>query len=120
MTRLSGYVLEPIRQEGDCVLYGARRDEADQSRILVFQKGDVVGATCHDRSRRPRGHGLVTSLARPDGNITGVTSISPEMQRGWRRSPPCVVPALTAMPPAAVCSLWASFSCRQVRRRSNT
>ena len=36
MTRLSGYVLEPIRHEGDCVLYPARRDDADQSRVLVL------------------------------------------------------------------------------------
>jgi predicted ATPase/signal transduction histidine kinase len=35
MTSLSGYVLEPVRQEGDCVLYRARRDDADQSHILV-------------------------------------------------------------------------------------
>jgi predicted ATPase/signal transduction histidine kinase/CheY-like chemotaxis protein len=36
MTSLSGYVLEPVRQEGDCVLYRARRDDADQSRVLVL------------------------------------------------------------------------------------
>jgi predicted ATPase/signal transduction histidine kinase len=35
MTMLSGYVLEPVRQEGDVVLYRARRDDADQSRMLV-------------------------------------------------------------------------------------
>src|SRR5258708_39677854 len=35
MTRLSGYVLETVLQEGDCVLYRARRDDADQSRVLV-------------------------------------------------------------------------------------
>jgi PAS domain S-box-containing protein len=36
MTRLSGYALETIRQEGDCVLYRARPDDAEQSRVLVL------------------------------------------------------------------------------------
>jgi PAS domain S-box-containing protein len=35
MTRLSGYVLERVRQEQDWVLYRARRDDADHSRVLV-------------------------------------------------------------------------------------
>src|SRR5271169_3960717 len=35
MTRLSGYVLETVWQEGDCVLYRARPDDAGQSRVLV-------------------------------------------------------------------------------------
>src|SRR5215471_8964662 len=35
MTRLSGYLLETVLQEGDCALYRARRDDADQPRVLV-------------------------------------------------------------------------------------
>src|SRR5215470_7149530 len=35
MTSLPGYVLETVLQETDCILYRARRDDADQSRVLV-------------------------------------------------------------------------------------
>jgi serine/threonine protein kinase len=36
MTSLTGYALETVRQEGDCILYRARRDDAGQSRMLVL------------------------------------------------------------------------------------
>jgi PAS domain S-box-containing protein len=35
MTNLSGYALETVRQDGDCILYRARRDDTEQSRLLV-------------------------------------------------------------------------------------
>src|SRR5262245_16001052 len=36
MTSLSGYALKTIWQEGDCVLYRAYGDDADQPRLLVL------------------------------------------------------------------------------------
>ena len=43
--------------------------------IVMANVGDPVGA------------GLVSSLARPGGNVTGNTSLSPELNaKGWRYS----------------------------------
>jgi PAS domain S-box-containing protein len=53
MRGLAGYVLEAVRREGDCVLYRARRADAEQSRVLVVAP---VAEPCGPALRRRLEH----------------------------------------------------------------
>ena len=43
------------------------------------QGSDDYDSHCHDQDRDPVGNGFVASLARPGGNITGLSTLAPEL-----------------------------------------
>ena len=72
LDRLPDLVAEMVRLKPDVIVVGSTRvaeaaKQATSTIPIVVFGGDIVGA------------GLVSSLARPGGNITGLTSISPDL-----------------------------------------
>jgi putative ABC transport system substrate-binding protein len=72
LDRLPDLVTEMVRLRPDVIVVGSTRvaeaaKQATSTIPIVVIGGDVVGA------------GLVSSLARPGGNVTGLTAISPDL-----------------------------------------
>ena len=72
LDRLSEIAVEMIRLKPDVIVVGSTRfaeaaKQATSTIPIVVTGGDIVGA------------GLVSSLARPGGNVTGLTAISPDL-----------------------------------------